>query len=424
MEADKRILVICKNIPYPPHTGGDTRIFNLVKRLSENFRITLLCMTEEQSQAHANHLDNCCADIYLVPIVTQRDWRQKLLLFFQIRHWPRLLNRLGLFLKGYPLGNLVFYHPAFREKLREVLRRGDYDIVQFEFIVTAQYFYEVTDLLKSTKSIMVQHGMIADELSRMATYAGWLKKVFYRIEAARSRRFEERLLPRFDAVVAMSGLDKQELVEYGVRPNRVVVVRSGVDTETFRCNEISRLGSDLVFLGTMRYLPNKDGLTWFVEKIFPKIRIEVRDARLFVIGGIVPKVAAKYQSEFVDFLGVVENLGPAMANGGIFISPIRIGTGTRLKIVTAMAFGMPVVTTSVGIEGISKTGEEFGSLIADSETSFAEAVIGLCRDPERRVRIGSNARKFVEQEYSWTAIAQEMASLYDHLLRGSMTHGQ
>lgn len=420
MDSNKRkILLVCKNIPYPPYTGGDVRIFNLLKRISLNYEASLICMSDAKLIKNAENLNSFCKKIYIVPIVTGRTNIQKILLLSMLREWPRLLQRLKRLLKGVPFGNLCFYHPNFRDKLREVLRNGQYNIVQFEFIVTGQYLTDVKEHLKGAKSIIIQHGMIAEELKRMAKHTAHpFRKIFYIIESILSEKYEKKILPQFDHVVSMSEIDKQKLIDYGLPANEVTTIKSGVDTDELQDTDTGHANKHLVFLGTMKYLANRDGLVWFLDNVYPIIKKKIPDTTLAVIGEQDPRITEKYAHRSIIFQGVLENLESAMGKGMIFIAPIRIGTGTRLKIVTAMAFGMPVVSTSVGIEGIEASEAE-GAIIADTERDFAHALIDLLENREKRYRLGETARRFVEREYTWDIIAKDLFALYEGLLRGS-----
>jgi glycosyltransferase involved in cell wall biosynthesis len=418
MTQKRKILIVCKNIPYPVYTGGDIRIFNLIKRISYVHEVSLICMSDIKLVRNAEKLRPFCKNIYIVPIVTDRKKIQKITLFFRPKEWPRLWQRCHMLLRGAPYGNIVFYHPVFRDKLREILTKERYDLVQFEFIVTGQYLPFVSDLLKDSKTIMVQHGMIAEELNRMADYADRISKIWYRIQAFLSMRYERKLLKTFDHIIAMSEVDRQKLVNYGLHIERITIIRSGVDVEEFRVNEIPQSDHHIVALGTLRYLPNREGLIWFLDNVFPLIKEKVRECNVIVVGAKDEGMIERYKDRSVIFRGIVDELETEIGKGMVFISPIRIGTGTRLKIVTAMAFGMPVVSTAVALEGI-EAGEQEGVIVADNEEDFGKAVVELLSNRERRYQLGERARMFVEREYSWEIISADLCSLYDKLLRQS-----
>ncbi len=411
----RKILIVCKNIPYPVYTGGDIRIFNLLKRISDVHEVSIICMSDIKLVQNAEKLRTFCKNIYIVPIVTDRKKIQKITLFLRPKEWSRLWKRFQMLLRGVPFGNIVFYHSVFVDKLREILTKERYDLVQFEFIVTGQYLPFVSDLLKDTKTIMVQHGMIAEELNRMADYAGGIEKIWHRIQALLSMRYERKRLKQFDHVIAMSEVDRQKLINYGINTDRITIIRSGVDIEEFRISEIPRSDHRIVALGTLKYLPNREGLIWFLDNVFPLIKKKVKECNLIVIGAEDEGVLERYRERSVIFRGIVDKLETEMGKGMVFIAPIRIGTGTRLKIVTAMAFGMPVVSTAVALEGI-EAGEQEGVIVADNEEDFGKAVVELLQSRERRYKLGERARTFVEREYSWEAISADLCSLYDKLL--------
>lgn len=411
----RKILIVCKNIPYPVHTGGDIRIFNLLKRISYVHEVSLICMSDIKLVRNAEKLRPFCKNIYIVPIVADRKKIQKITLFLRPKEWSRLWKRFQMLLRGVPFGNVVFYHPAFRGKFREILAKEHYDVVQFEFIVTGQYLPFVKDLLKDSKTIMVQHGMIAEELNGMAHYGkGFLKK-WYIIQAILSMKYEKKILKNFDHVIAMSELDRQKLINYGLNKERITIIRSGVDIKEFRVNEIPQSDHHIVALGTLKYLPNREGLIWFLDNVFPLIKEKVKECSLVVVGDKDEGIVERYKDRGVIFRGIVDKLETEMGRGMVFIAPIRIGTGTRLKIVTAMALGMPVVSRSVGMEGIDAKESE-GVIIADTKEQFAGAIIDLLRNKGKRYEFGERARAFVEREYSWDRISENIIGLYQRML--------
>jgi glycosyltransferase involved in cell wall biosynthesis len=372
-------------------------------------------MSDTKIVENAEKLRQFCKNIYIVPIVTGRTKIQKIPLLFQLKELRRFWERLKMFLVGIPYGNIVFYHPVFRDTLKAVLNAEHYDIVQFEVIVTGQYILFLKNILKDNKTIFVQQGMIAEELKRMAKYSKGITKGWHTLQAFLSERFEKETLKKFDHVISMSDVDKTILLRYGLDAGKVTVIRSGVDIDEFPARELPGTNNCMVTLGSLKYLPNKDGLNWFLDNVLPIIRKHIQDITVLVIGEKEESVVRKYSDNFIIFKGIVDKLETEMGMGMIFIAPIRIGTGTRLKIVTAMSLGMPVVATSVAIEGINARETE-GVIIADTEENFAEAIIDLYKDKEKRFLLGANARTFVEREYSWENISYQLDNLYRTLL--------
>jgi glycosyltransferase involved in cell wall biosynthesis len=416
MSTRKKILIVNKNIPYPPYTGGDVRVYNLIKRVAQRHEVSLICLSDRKLIKNTEALRKYVKEIHVVPIITDRSKHQKFLLLFNPAEWHRMLKRAWLLLKGRTYANACFYHPDFVKELKQVLTGERFDLIQFEFFVTGQYLSDIKKLVDGAKTILVQHGLWAEELRRMIDHSSGPKKPFYRIELFFTKRYEASMLKRFDHVIAMSTVDKDKMITWGIPENKFTVIKSGVAIEEFVGIEKPELNHHIVFIGTMKYLPNREGLGWFLDSIFPLIKSKVKQATVVVIGEKKSDICRKYEGQPVRFVGVIDDLESEMGKGAVFITPLHIGTGTRLKIVTAMAFGMPVVSTSVGIEGID-AGEDKGSIVVDTEQEFADAVTSLLLDNQRRSQLGANARNFVEKEYSWDVISADLCSLYDKLLK-------
>lgn len=416
MRIKKKILIVSYIIPYPPYEGGSVRIFNLIKRISKHCEVSLISMSDRKLIKNAEFLRPFCKNIYIVPIpiVTDRNRIQKMLLFFCPREWPRLLKQFKMLLHAVPWAMSGYYHFEFRDKLREVLKNEQYDIIQFEFLQTGQYLSDVSELIRDAKTVLVEHAIQVVQLKRMLQYAQWPKKIYYAIRYCPCLMFEKNILLKFYHVIAMSELEKQKLIELGLQENRITVIRNGVDTRQYRDIEIPEAKQRIVFLGSMHFIPNRDGLVWFLDNVFPMIINKAKDATLVVIGETHSSITKQYANDHIVFRGIVERLELEMGKGMVFIAPIRIGAGTRLKILTAMAFGMPVVSASVGIEGI-EAGKAEGVVIAHTEKSFADAVIELLKDNEKRCQLGNKARSFVEREYSWDVISSELVALYNFI---------
>jgi glycosyltransferase involved in cell wall biosynthesis len=204
-------------------------------------------------------------------------------------------------------------------------------------------------------------------------------------------------------VLAVSENDRAAFLEF-VGPERVTVIQTGVDTEYFQpSSEPERAGST-VFTGTMDWMPNEDGVAYYAEKIFPLILREVPEASFWVVGRRPPRRIQALASEVVTVTGAVEDIRPYLAKGAVCVVPLRSGSGTRIKIFEAMAAGKAVVSTTLGAEGLPVSHGE-NIILADDPADFAHQVVDLLRDGERRTALGRAARRLVEENYGWPAVA-------------------
>jgi sugar transferase (PEP-CTERM/EpsH1 system associated) len=269
---------------------------------------------------------------------------------------------------------------------------------------------------------MFTHNVESEIWRRHAeTRSGFVGRFLYGAQYQRMRRYEGRTLARFDGVLAVSDADRETFSRLypGAIRRPVHVVPTGVDTEYFspsldRNPQSAVRNSELIFTGSMDWLPNEDAMVFFCRDVLPAIRAEEPDVRLTIVGRTpTPAVKKLAEDAGVRVTGRVEDVRPYMKEAAVYIVPLRIGGGTRLKIFEAMAMGKAVVSTTVGAEGLPVTNGEH-VMIADEPDGFARAVVHLMRDVERRRQIEAAARALVVERYDWSAVAGE---LEDALIR-------
>jgi glycosyltransferase involved in cell wall biosynthesis len=226
----------------------------------------------------------------------------------------------------------------------------------------------------------------------------------------RMQRLERRALSRFDLVLAVSDADRRtfERLYPGAMRTAAHVVQTGVDTQYFTPRSVLPRRRHLVFTGSMDWLPNEDGVLYFVSQILPLIRKAEPEVTLSIVGRApTPAVSRLARETGVEVTGRVEDVRPHIALAGVFVVPLRIGGGTRLKIFEAMAMGKAIVSTTVGAEGLPVTpGRDI--VIADDPPRFAEAVVRLIRDAHRRQELEASAHRLVVERYDWSVVAGDL----------------
>jgi glycosyltransferase involved in cell wall biosynthesis len=237
----------------------------------------------------------------------------------------------------------------------------------------------------------------------------WWRRALLEIEWRKMRRYESRACARAKLTVAVSDADRAALAAQapgaGLR-----AIPTGVDLSYFTPNGYREAPAALVFTGSMDWYPNEDAILYFLEQILPLVRREMPGLTLSVVGrNPTPRLLAAAGAAGIRVTGTVSDIRPYVAEAAVYIVPLRIGGGTRLKIFEALAMGKAVVSTSVGAEGLPLVdGEHF--LKADDPPAFAAAVAALLRDPERRKALGAAGRRLVEERYSWRHAAREFES--------------
>ena len=237
----------------------------------------------------------------------------------------------------------------------------------------------------------------------------------------RMLRFEQRALARFDLVLAVSEADGKTFARLYPDSLRapVHVVQTGVETDYFTPASAPPERAHMVFTGSMDWLPNEDGMMYFCREVFPRIRQAEPDATLSIIGR-APTPAVRKLAEIpgVEVTGRVDDVRPHIARGSVYVVPLRIGGGTRLKIFEAMSMGKAVVSTTIGAEGLPVTTGRNVEM-ADEPDVFAQSVVRLIRDTAARRSIESAARQLVVEKYDWSAVSEDFEAALRRVANGS-----
>lgn len=401
------ILVVSPFFPLPLTSGGHTRLYNLLKHMCSKHTVDFASLVSPPERESVARLDG---------------WFRKRVSFDPFGA-DGASRRTGFFTKlmargvdaarGIPPEASGFYFPELKEAVAGLLAESRYDVVQVELTRMARCFPE--DFFREHPSrkfladydlSYLPHQRDFECETRPARKAA--KFINYRLH----KSYAAKVWSLFDTLIVMSETDRKKALE--LIPGRdVQVVPNGVDLDAFRPGPRDARGKRLLMLGGAMHPANVDGLKYFLREIFPAVREKVPDATLYVIGtgwdalkGIVPEDGS------VRLTGFLEDYATCISDESVFIAPIRIGGGTRLKILEAMALGVPVVTTRVGCEGLGAV-EGTALLAADAPDEFARRVCELLLDAPLRERIAAAAYCHVKEHFSWEAIASKMEGLYD-----------
>ena len=293
--------------------------------------------------------------------------------------------------------------PAVRQEVMRLLAAEPFDLCVADFLISTPN----VPLDGPVSTVLFAHNvehMIWKRLSQVES-SPW-RRALLELEWRKMRRYEAGTCTRLPLTIAVSEPDRSLLATHAPGA-RVCAVPTGVDTTYFAPNGSKEQSGALVFTGAMDWFPNEDGIAHFVEVVFPRIRAAVPDASLTVVGrNPGPRVQRLAAVPGVRITGTVNDVRPYVARGAVYVVPLRVGGGTRLKIFEALAMGKAVVSSTVGAEGLPLTpGTHF--VQADDPAQFADSVVALLRDPARRRALGSAGRSLVEQRYSWSHVARE-----------------
>ena len=384
---------------HPIDKGGRIRTYQMLRHLKRTHRITYVTLDDGTADSDARERAlEYCHRLETVPFRTQR--KRSLGFYAEL---------LGNVVSPLPYAIAKYRVPAFTSAIRAAAKGGGADVVVCDFLFPA---VNVPDEL-GVPVVLFEHNVEAQIWARHAEHArGPLARVYMREQWRRMRNFERRQCARFDHVIAVSPEDAALLKrEYAL--NDVSAVPTGVDTDYFCASgTVPRSANELVFTGSMDWLPNEDAMTWFVADVLPRIRAHVPHVRLSIVGRTPSAVVRALGDEHpnVTVTGSVPDVRPYLERGALFVIPLRIGGGTRLKVFEAMAMGIPVVSTRVGVEGLPLH-EDKEYLAADDAVTFADAVVRLLQAPPRAAAMAAAALTRVRGEFGWAEVARRFGDI-------------
>ena len=297
------------------------------------------------------------------------------------------------------------------KELKTLLENRRFDVLHFEMLHTGQYLLQISKK-QIAKGILDQQNIDSCIWQRLiTTERNLFKKLLYHWQYKAFFRFENRMCPTFDKCLCVSKEDGDRLASICPDAN-IEVVPNGVDVDYFSPTDTEENESNIVFVGSMDWQPNEDAVLYFCESIFPLIKPEIPDVKFFIVGSKPTDRVLKLGSmEGVVVTGLVDDVRTYVAESAVYIVPLRIGGGTRLKILQAFAMKKAVVSTSIGCEGLGLTDEEH-LLISDDPSDFADKVIRLSRDKQLRRKLGENGRILVQEKYDWKSITVKLENIY------------
>lgn len=403
-----RLLFLTPQLPYPPRQGTAIRNWGLIKQLSARHAITLLTFAVA---APAPALQAACEKVVTVPPPHRSP-----------------LARLRTLLSPHPDLAQRLWSPAFAAALQQLLAENPFDFVQVEGLELAAYSLKLGTRGNkgNPEAHFVYDAHNAEYVIQARAYATdvrqprrWPAALYSRLQIPRLRRFEAVTCLRAALVSCVSTEDAAALQQLapGVQP---VVVPNGIDLAEYTGQtwpRPERLGPEaLVFTGKMDYRPNVDAMKWFITTIWPLVRAQHPHAQLWVVGQQPPPALLRHhQTHNIFITGAVDDTRPYIAHAAVYLAPLRMGGGTRFKLLEAMALTRPIVATRIGAEGFAvRDGEQL--YLADTPTAFATALSVLLRDASTAHALAARGRQFVENGYDWRAIVPPLEAAYAQAL--------
>ncbi len=394
-----KILWLKTELLHPVDKGGKIRTYQMLKELKNNHHITYLTLDDGTAETDAlAKASEYAHETITVAHPTAAKFSAKF--YFELAN--NLVSKLPYALQKYVSAEM-------RETTEKLAARENFDVVVCDFLTPAvnlpANLNAATLLFQHNVEAMIwrRHFEVADSAP---------KKAFMKMQWRRMFEYEKESCRHFDWVAAVSKEDADTMRrEYNIK--NVSDIPTGVDTEFFAPGgDVEKNQFNIVFTGSMDWLPNEDAIQWFTEEILPLVRRQIPQASLTIVGRnpFPSLIELSKKDSSIVVTGRVPDVRPFMEKASIYVVPIRIGGGTRLKIYEAMAMELPMVSTTIGAEGLPiADGEEI--LLRDTPQEFAEAVVKLLQDKNIAKKIGERAAQTVREEFGWRRVADDFAEL-------------
>ena len=395
-----KILFLTSRIPYPPHRGDKLKIWNLMKELSARHSITLITFVASRRELQwEKHLSEVCEEVRFVHLPV----------------WRSVLNCVAASWRQVPF-QVAYYSSSRMDKLvREVLMQSKPDVVHTHLIRMAQYTHAMSDrprVLDLTDAVSLYLERI------LQVQKNPIARVAIKAELKRMTKYE-RILEDFNIALVCSQVDKSRLLQSAPK-SRIGLMHNGVDLNHFvQRNSLQTDEARIIFTGNMSYYPNRDAARYFAETIFPLVRKRIPEARLWIVGQNPPRKINALSAGNITVTGFVEDIAAEYLKSAVAVSPVRFGAGTLNKVLEPLALGVPVVTTSIGIQGLNLE-ENKEVFVADDPVKFAESVIRLLQDPVLRRESGHRAMQSIRSRFGWNKIALDLERTYQEIIEGKV----
>jgi polysaccharide biosynthesis protein PslH len=393
-----RLLVVTTKCPYPLNEGRALRTYNLLREAAREHEIVLCTFVQsEAEQRGLEQMRSFCAEVHGVPLYMRGRWLS-LAADLCRGSWSEA-----------PILAIKYRRRAMQALLGRLVEQGRFDAVHLDML----HLGELLPVVRRYPVVLVEHNVeTALWERRVDNERSPLRRAYLRGQLRKLRSYEAGLCRRVQHVVTVSDRDAEAL-RAAAGPISCTTVPNAVDVEYFKPTDEPVEPGGLVYVGGLGWHPNLDAIDYFAEHILPKIAAVAPEVRLTVIGQLPGNNVIEHWrgNARVRCAGLVDDIRPLVARAAVFIVPLRIGGGTRLKILDALAMGKAVVSTAIGCEGLAVThGRDI--LIADDAAEFAAAVVRVLQDASLRLALGRHGRACVEEHYRWPAAARRMETAY------------
>ena len=394
-----RILIASPTLPYPQSSGYAIRVFQVVHLLQRRHSVTLLAYGDPSEEADAiAELRGHVPDLHVVPRSTTVSSKRA--------------EQLATLISRQSFQRRHQYSVEFQEKLDELSARAPYDIINIETSGLGGFRFDPRAAL-----VLTEHDIVYELLYRMyQTERSPFRRLYNRVEYSKVRRDEIRMWRGVAGCVTTSPREERIIRELAPQ-TPILVAPNGVDVDYFAPGDDPVDPNVLVMTGFMKTRPNIDGALFFVREVLPRIRAARPQVVVYLVGAAPPEEVRRLASDHVIVTDAVPDVRPYVRRAAVFVVPLRMGGGTRLKVLEGLSMLKPMVSTSLGCEGIDvEDGRHL--LIADEPEAFAGAVLRLLEDPALGARLAAEGRQRVLSQYRWDAIVDRLETFYEQVATG------
>ena len=395
-----KLLLLTQVLPYPPDSGPKIKTWNVLKYLAQHHEVTLVSFVRGDQSAEVTHLKNYCRAVYTVPMSRGR--------------WSDGWFMIKSLLTGQPFLMVRDNRSAMHQMIKQVVTNARFDIVHVDQLNMAQYAERVPGAGK----ILDAHNALWLLYKRLwETMTPGPKKWLLGRDWHLLKQYEGEICRHFDGLLTVSEEDKVALQEAAGQSLEATVIPIAIDTDEVVKVRRRAEADHIIHIGTMFWPPNVDGILWFLREIFPLIQAQRPGTIFDVVGAKPPLEIMAYNSNGsgINVTGYVVDPTPYFEATGVMVVPLRAGGGMRVKILNALAQGLPIVSTTLGCEGIAvEPGKHL--LVADAPEAFAKATLDLLEDKRLADELGHNGRHLIQSAYDYRAACIPLEALYRHAI--------
>ncbi|MCJ7824263.1 MAG: glycosyltransferase family 4 protein [Anaerolineales bacterium] len=393
------ILLLTQVLPYPLDSGPKVKTYHVLRYLAERYEVTLLSFVRGESSEAVEHLRRYCKAVYTVPMDRGMGRDLSALLKSQLTGVPFLMVR--------------DQRKAMLQTLERITAGQKFAVIHADQLNMAQYAARV----RGGKKILDSHNtlwLLYQRLCRSSRISA--KRLVMSREWKLLKAYERKVGERFDLILAVSEEDRQALIEIGIPKDKIHVIPISIDTRQTCLIKRDNDALNILHLGTMFWPPNSEGVVWFLKEIWPRIRLENPGVKFDIVGAHPPRALRQLamRDSNVNLPGYVPDPTAYLRRAGVMVVPLRAAGGMRVKILHALAQGIPVVSTTIGCEGIrAENGKHL--LIADSAEDFAHATNRLLLNKGEAEMLARNGRALVEEVYDYRRTLDQLGNVYSAL---------